>query len=314
MQRQAVAGFAGSLLRKPLGTAVLAAACGWASPALAADRWEPVAGEAAITLPDPLQAKGIAGASLACAEQKWTLSLTPAPDATVRPGEMAARLFVGAQMFEVAAMAADGKLFVPVVSLAIAPMKAGTRAKITIGDAEPALEATFPLRGSKVAIETAEPFCSKRDMSGYERIGLTPYSSYLLEAKELRKDEIRLFRQATSSEPVVSATKSVMQDGRSLLFVELCGSTWYYGASGCNAAVFARLSDAAEWKQVYDAEGADFYLDTGALVDGWPNLITLPKKGGGDEVLWAWSDDGYAVTEGGAMASGPEGASAQDEQ
>ena len=314
MQRQADAGFAGSSLGRRLGAAALAAACGWPSLALAADRWEPVAGEAIITLPDPLQAKGIAGASLSCAEQKWTLSLTVAPDASALPGEMAAKLFVGAQMFEAAAMAVDGKFSVPVASLAIAPMKAGTRAKVAIGDMEPALEATFPLRGSKVAIETAEPFCSKRDMSGYERIGLTPYSSYLLEAKELRKDEIRLFRQATTAEPVVSAAKSVLPDGRSLLFVELCGSSWYYGASGCNAAVFARLSDAGEWKQVYDAEGADLYLDTSTLVDGWPNLIALPKKGGGDEVLWAWRDDGYAVSEGNAVATGPKDPSAQEEQ
>lgn len=314
MLRHAAAGFAGSILRKRLGAAALAVACGWPSLAPAADRWEPVAGEAVITLPDPLQAKGIAGATLRCAEQKWSLSLTFAPDAAAPPGEMAAKLFVGAQVFEAVTKAESGGLSVPVTSLAIAPMKTGTRAKVTIEGAEPPLEAVFPLRGSKVAIEAAEPFCSKRDMSGYERIGLTPYSSYLLEAKELRKDEIKLFRKATSSEPVVSAAKSVMQDGRSLLFVELCGSSWYYGASGCNAAVFARLSDTAEWKQVYDTEGADLYLDTSALVDGWPNLIALPKKGGGDEVLWGWSGDGYAVTEGNAVATGPEGPAAQGQQ
>lgn len=314
MLRHAAAGFAGSILRKRLGAVALAVACGWPSLALAADRWEPVAGEAVITLPDPLQAKGIAGATLRCAEQKWSLLLTLAQDATARPGEMAAKLFVGAQVFEAVTKAEKGGLSVPVAGLALAPMKTGTRAKVTIEGTEPALEAVFPLRGSKVAIEAAEPFCSKRDMSGYERIGLTPYSSYLLEAKELRKDEIKLFRKATSSEPVVSAAKSVMQDGRSLLFVELCGSSWYYGASGCNATVFARLSDTAEWKQVYDTEGADLYLDTSALVDGWPNLIALPKKGGGDEVLWGWSGDGYAVTEGNAVATGPEGPAAQGQQ
>lgn len=314
MHSHAAAGFSGSNLRNRLGAAALAMAFGWPSLALAADRWEPVAGEAAITLPDPLQANGIAGASLRCAEQKWSLALTLAPDATARPGELAAKLFVGGQVFEAVTKTENGGLSVPVAGLALAPMKTGTRAKITIEGTEPALEAVFPLRGSKVAIEAAEPFCSKRDMSGYERIGLTPYSSYLLEAKELRKDEIKLFRTATTAEPVVSAAKSVLPDGRSLLFVELCGSTWYYGASGCNAAVFARLSDTAEWKQVFDAEGADLYLDTSALVDGWPNLIALPKKGGGDEVLWAWGGDGYAVAEGNAVATGPEGASAQDEQ
>lgn len=305
MRRHAVAGRAGSSLGRCFSGALLAVACGWSPSVLAADRWVPVDGEATITLPDPLLAKGIAGASLACAEQKWSLRLTLSPETAAPSGEAAAKLFVGAQVFEARATLENATIAVPVAGLAIAPMKTGTRAKITIEGVEPALEAIFPLRGSKVAIETAEPLCSKRDMSGYERIGLTPYSSYLLEAKELRKDEIELFRQATTAEPVVSAAKSVLPDGRSLLFVELCGSSWYYGASSCNVAAYSRLSDAAAWTQVYDAEGADLYLDNRTLVDGWPNLIALPKKGGGDEVLWAWDGEAYGVSDGDAVATGP---------
>lgn len=313
MQRHAVAGRAGSSVGRWFGGAVLAVACGWSPSAFAADRWVPVEGEATITLPEPLQAKGIAGASLACAEQKWSLRLTLSPETAAPSSGAAAKLFVGAQVFEARATLENATITVPVAGLAIAPMKTGTRAKITIEGMEPALEAIFALRGSKVAIETAEPFCSKRDMSGYERIGLTPYSSYLLEAKELRKDEIELFRQATAAEPIVSAAKSVLPDGRSLLFVELCGSSWYYGASGCNVAAYSRLSDAAAWTQVYDAEGADLYLDNRTLVDGWPNLIALPKKGGGDEVLWAWEGEAYGVSDGDAVATGP-GASQPESQ
>ena len=312
MRRHAIARRAGSCLCRWLGAAVLATA--WSPYALAADRWEPVDGEATITLADPLQAKGIAGASLACAEQKWSLRLALAPDTSVPSGEVAAKLAVGAQVFETRATVENATISVPVAGLAIAPMKTGTRAKITIEGAAPVLEAIFPLRGSKVAIETAEPLCSKRDMSEYERIGLTPYSSYLLEAKELRKDEIQLFRQATTAEPVVSAAKSVLPDGRSLLFVELCGSSWYYGASSCNVAAYARLSDTAEWTQVYDAEGADLYLDNRTLVDGWPNLIALPKKGGGDEVLWAWDGEAFAVSDDAAVATGPGAPRSESEQ
>lgn len=314
MRRHAVAGCVRPSLGKWFGAAVLAVACGWPPYALAADQWEPVEGEATITLADPLQAKGIAGASLVCAEQKWSLRLALAPDAIRPTGEAKAKLVVGGQVFDTRATVENATIAIPVAGLAIAPMKTGTRAKVTIDGVEPPFEAIFPLRGSKVALETAEPLCSKRDMSEYERIGLTPYSSYLLEAKELRKDEIQLFRQATTAEPVVSAAKSVLPDGRSLLFVELCGSSWYYGASGCNVAAYARLSDAAAWTQVYDAEGADLYLDNRTLVDGWPNLIALPKKGGGDEVLWAWDGEAYGVSDGDAVAAGPGAPRSESEQ
>ena len=268
--------------------------CSAVATAQAADRWTAEGGVASVALPDPKPASGIAGATLACAEQKWSLSVSLSPDTASLAGPVQATLMVGAQPFGIEAVAQSGRVVLPLPSLAISPLKAGTAARIAVGND---IAATFSLRGSRLAIEAAEPFCTKRDMSDYETVALTPYSSYVLEAKELRRSEIETFRQATASEPVVSATKSVMPDGRSLLFVQLCGSSWYYGASGCNTAIFARLADADEWKQVYDAEGSDLYLDAKTAVGGWPTLIALPRRGAGDEVRWAWTGDAYRLAE-----------------
>ena len=179
---------------------------------------------------------------------------------------------------------------------------------MTLGAGEAPLQAAFSLRGSKLAIEAAEPLCSKRDMSDYEAVALSPYSSYALEGRDLRKEEIALFRTATTAEPAVAAARSTDADGRSLTFVELCGSSWYYGASGCNVAIFARTGESAPWTLVYDAEGADLYLDRSALVDGWPGIIALPRKGGGDEMRWTWGGSRYVVADGEAIAEGPHGA------
>lgn len=284
--------------------AVALSLSGLTSVALANDRWMPAVGEAAILLPDPVSAKGVAGATLSCAEQQWRLGLQLRPDVLLLPGPTSATLDVSGQAFPVEASVEPGKVVLPIDAPALAVLKSGTRAQVVVGGPAAALEATFGLRGSRLAIDAAAPLCSKRDMSQYETVAFTPYSSHLLEAKELRKAEIEVFRAATAADPVVSASKTVMKDGRSLLFVQLCGSSWYYGASGCNVAVFARLSDSAEWEQVYDAEGADLYLDSRRLVDGWPSIIALPKVGG-EEVLWAWGGDGYAVVENSAVAAVP---------
>ncbi len=273
--------------------------------ATASDRWTPVDGEAAALLPDPAAAKGVAGAQLSCAGQKWALWLDLKPDALLLTGQTRATLSVGDQAFAIGATVEPGKVMLPVELAALDPLKSEVSARVVVGGPSAGVEATFSLRGSRLAIEAAAPLCSRPDMSQYETVAFTPYSSHLLEAKELRKGEIELFRTATASEPVVSATKSVMADGRSMLFVQLCGSSWYYGASGCNVAIFARLADTAPWEQVYDAEGADLYLDSRRLVDGWPSIVALPKSGGGEEVLWAWGGDSYAVVENASVAAVP---------
>jgi hypothetical protein len=273
--------------------------------ATSADRWTATDGEARISLPDPSRPKGVTGASLSCAGQSWSLALHLAPDTLQLAGPVAATLAVGSRTFDVDGAAEPGKVVLRIEGEAMVLLKTGTLMQAAVGP-DARISAAFPLRGSKVAIEAAAPFCSRREIPGADLIGLTPDSSHVAEAAELRKDEIELFRKATTAEPVVSAAKSVLPDGRSLLFVELCGSAWYYGASGCNMSIFARASDAVAWSQVYETEGADLYLDVRRPVDGWPSLIAV-SRAAGDEALWAWGGDGYAVVENDSVASVPVG-------
>lgn len=259
-----------------------------------ADNWKPIAGEAAIDLPAPKQTNGIAGAVLRCAEQRWSLDLTLEPGREAPSATPGASLAVAERTFDIIGKAAPAGISLPLARPTIVPLKSGIQLKVDFSGADPALGAAFSLRGSKVAIEAAEPLCSKRDMTGYDHIALSPYSSYLLEAAELRKTEIKVFKQATASTPVLTAGMSTLDSDRQLLFVETCGSSWYYGATGCNLAGFARTSPEADWTLVYDAEGADLYQDNGMAVDGWPNLISLPKNGG-DEIVWTWNGATYAV-------------------
>lgn len=299
----------------PACALALAATVLFASPGrAAADNWTPVTGEAAIDLPAPKQTNGIAAAALRCAEQRWSLDLTLEPGREAPVQMPSAVLAVGEQRFDAVGKAATGGISLPLARLAIGPLKSGVQLKVDFPGADPALSATFSLRGSKAAIEAAEPLCSKRDMTGYDHIALSPYSSYLLEAAELRKNEIKVFKQATASTPVLTAGMSTLDHDRQLLFVETCGSSWYYGASGCNLAGFARTSPGSEWKLVYDAEGADLYQDNGTATDGWPNLIALPKKGGGDEIVWAWNGSAYAVAPPDLVGSVPEAKSADTGQ
>ena len=275
---------------------VLATAAAVVSPTYAAGNdWTHIAGESAIDLPAPTQANGIFSAALRCTEQRWSLDLTLEPGREAPTDMPSAVLAVSEQKFDIVGKAAIGGISLPLGRLAIGPLKGGIRLTVDFPEAEPALGAAFSLRGSKAAIEAAEPLCSKRDMSGYDRITLSPYSSYVLEASELRKKEIKVFKQATASDPVLAAGVSVLDDDRKLMFIETCGSSWYYGASGCNLAGFAKTTPDSGWTLVYDAEGADLYQDNGTANDGWPNLIALPKKGGGDEIVWAWNGSEYAV-------------------
>jgi hypothetical protein len=275
-----------------------------------ANTWTPIAGESAIELPPPSRPSGIFGAALRCTEQRWSLDLTLEPGREPPAGMPNAVLAVGEQTFNVVGKAATGGISLPLARLAIGPLKGGIQLKVEFPGAEPALGAMFSLRGSKAAIEAAEPLCTKRDMTGYDQIVLSPYSSYVLEASELRKEEIKVFKQATSSVPKLAAGISALGGDRQLLFVETCGSTWYYGASGCNLAGFARTSADAPWTLVYDAEGTDLYHDNGTSTDGWPNLIALPKKGGGDEIVWAWTESGYAAAQPDLVGSVPQAQSA----
>jgi hypothetical protein len=299
----------------PCYAAIVISVAAMAYPGQAhANSWTPVTGESAIELPAPSRPSGIFSAALRCSEQRWSLDLTLEPGREAPAAMPNAVLTVGEQTFNAVGQAATGGISLPLARLAIGPLKGGIQLKVDFPGSDPALGAAFSLRGSKAAIEAAEPLCSKRDMTGYDQILLSPYSSYLLEASELRKDEIKVFKQATASVPKLAAGISALGGDRQLLFVETCGSTWYYGASGCNLAGFARSSPEGQWTLVYDAEGADLYQDNGTSTDGWPNLIALPKKGGGDEIVWAWNGNAYAAAQPDLVGSVPAAQSAGSRQ
>src|SRR5690606_16027505 len=96
---------------------------------------------------------------------------------------------------------------------------------------------------------------------------------------------------------------------RRLLFAELCGSTWYYGISGCGLAGFAPVAGEDPetpqgWRLVYESEGVFLYLDPNTSVGGWPVLVSLPMKAGDEETRWLWNGDAYEAQA--IQASAPE--------
>ncbi len=93
--------------------------------------------------------------------------------------------------------------------------------------------------------------------------------------------------------------------------MQLCGSSWYFGDSGCNVAGFAQQGADQEWKQVFDSEGVFLFDDPDHLVSGWPDLTAIPLKSGYDEYRWAWDGAAYALVKApdGAL---PEGDAATD--
>jgi hypothetical protein len=84
-------------------------------------------------------------------------------------------------------------------------------------------------------------------------------------------------------------------DGRRVLFTRLCGSSWYYGASGCNITGFAPDAKGDGWRVVYDSENVHLHTDPRAVTDGWPDIVTLPVRTGGAGLVWRWDGKAYAL-------------------
>lgn len=77
------------------------------------------------------------------------------------------------------------------------------------------------------------------------------------------------------------------------MFASLCGSTSYYGRSGCTLSGFASASPGSEWKPVYNSEGVRLYTDPKVANGGWPNLVTLPVTDGVEPEHWMWDGSEY---------------------
>ena len=284
------------------------AVLGWSIPAAAqgSDRWAALDGEAVARLPAPQTGGRIAGAALSCEAKRWTLALELTGTETP-PAEGRAALKVDGSAFPVEPEGGPGKLSVRVPTEAIGPMKEGTRLEVDLsGPLEASVgDAVFALRGSRIAISAVEERCSRRDMAAYTPVTFTPYSSFLPLVRKLRAADIRAFAEATASQPDVAAAMLELGEGRRILFTRLCGSSWYFGLSGCNITGFAPEPAAAgqgaegedaAWRVVYDTENVFLYTDPNSGVAGWPDVITLPLRADGLELVWRWDGKAYALS------------------
>ncbi|MCO5070393.1 MAG: hypothetical protein M9944_04190 [Rhizobiaceae bacterium] len=276
---------------------VLACVTGTATTALAADRWEEAAGGAVAILPTPVEPKGISGGTLYCVEQKWgflfrTDGEVGSPDAL--------KIGVEGQSFTLPVEAKSGSLHVLVPTEMLNPLKAGVRMRVSVAS-EPPLVATFNLRGSKKVIEAITPRCSPIDMSAYQEVSLLEEGPSVDAATDLFGEEIELFRQATKKQPSIAAAQFETDEGRKLLFGSLCGSTYYYGSSGCTLSGW-RESGEGDWQQIYSSEGARIYIDKARMDSGWPGLVTVAMVNGVEAIHWSWRDDVYVAVDDGMMA------------
>ncbi len=175
----------------------------WPAPASAQYAWAAPDEQAAALLPAPSDKDGpVTGGKLACAEQKWTLSLDTRAGVTVAAaGE--AILTVDTSPFDAPFAGVPGGVDITVPRDAIQPLQDGLKLVISLPGLEG--ETQFALRGSHSAIGAVEERCTPRIVTGANQVVTTPYSSYMNLARKLREDLIEDFTRATRSQPKVSA-------------------------------------------------------------------------------------------------------------
>lgn len=267
-----------------------------ANPVMAqnSDRW--IADEVQSLAKLPRVSDAVSAATLTCSAQKWTLALDLAEADGLEPGT--AEMRVDASFFEVKVAVTDTGLAISIPREALDPLKRGVRWTIDFSGKleEKPGDLTLSLRGSRLAINAMEGTCSLRDMSAYQPVTFSPYSSYLSLARELREDDLKAFTVATTAQAKIDAAMAEFGDGRRVLFTRLCGSSWYFGASGCNITGFAP-DPAAEgtWRVVYDTENKHVFTDPRSAHQGWRDIVTLPAGVGGNGKVWRWSGETYAL-------------------
>ena len=265
-------------------------------PALASDRWEEAGSGAVAILPLPKPATAIAGGSLYCAEQRWAFLFRTTPDAGLLPGAARkARLSVGADNLELDAEVSPGAVKVAVPSEILLQLREATKLVVEIGTGDDALKAVFNLRSSKLVIDAIAPRCSQIDMSAFEAVSLSDTDAAVPAATGLLAGEIKLFREFTLKQPVVSTTTLDIAADKRLLLASLCGSNNYFGDSGCSLTGYAADGPDSIWRIVYETEGVHIYLDPKHANGGWPNLVTLPVVGGTEATHWVWSGTQYEL-------------------
>ena len=275
------------------------------SPAFAQQsaRWTADETLARADVPISADMQNIKTATLSCEAQKWSLLLEMNEKSSFQQGNIT--FGVDRSSFETKALAKQNVLGIRVPHDALEKLKNGIR--LTVNLPEPADETTetspvsFSLRGSKIAINAMEEKCSQRDMSEYQAVSFTPFSSYAMLAEDLRKKDIESFKTATFSNPVLTVAMAEFGEGKRVLFTRLCGSSWYYGRSGCNVTGFAQLGKANDqtaiegWSAIYDSENVALHINEKSKSQGWPDLVTLPARTAGNGEIWRWKDHSYKI-------------------
>jgi hypothetical protein len=260
----------------------------------ASDRWEQAGGGAVAILPIPNPAAVITGGSLVCAEQRWALRLRLDRQPQVPALSDKAALSIGQADFTVEVEQDWGSATIPLTTEMLELLKSGTRLTVATEDVgDPPPSATFALRGSRAVIEAIAPLCSQVDMSAYTAVTLLETDPAVETAKPLLAAEAKLFRAATGRQPTYAATTLMLEGDKRLMFASLCGSSNYYGRSGCTLAGFAATGPTSEWRPVYNSEGVLLYTDPRASTGGWPNLVTLPVVEGAEPEHWMWNGSEY---------------------
>lgn len=295
------------------------------------DRWVADADEARATLPAATGEHAVTGAVMACAEQRWTLRLEVADAEGLIPGE--GTLTIGTQPpYEAAATVEDERLVLAVPSQAIEPIKAGLRLALAFeGPLAQAVGApSFPLRGSRLALQDVEEACSRPDMSAYDEVAFSRYSPHIALARTLRQADIEAFTASTTLQAELTAAMVDFGADRRVLFTRICGaSSWYFGLTGCNVTGFVEEREdaaaqgagadptdeveadaegaspaddaapeeapAATWRIVYDSEGVLLHVDPLRAGREWPDLVTLPLKGTAEMSRWRWDGGSYTL-------------------
>jgi hypothetical protein len=271
---------------------LLATLLGTSAPALASDRWEDAGSGAVAILPVPLKATAITGGSLVCSEQRWSLRLR-ADSSTASFGLVPAKLAIDEESFPVTAEQEPRVITVPIDHVMIEGLKSGAGLSIGLGSGAPA--AAFALRDSRKVLEAIAPRCSQVDMSAFEQVSLSETDPAVERARPLLDEETKLFREATSATPKLAATHLDRGAGREMLFATLCGSSWYYGRTGCSLFGYLRPTPADEWREAYNSEGMRLYIDPAASNGRWPDLVTLEHNGGVEPIRWNWNGSHYEL-------------------
>jgi hypothetical protein len=280
--------------RRRLGFCAAAFLLSGALSAMAGDRWEEAGSGAVAILPVPLKATNITGGSFSCAEQRWSFRLRVEATSATLLHETDVVVTVDGVDLPAKASLSPGVVTIAIPFQMLEPLKAGNRLSFAFGG-EPA--AVFSLRGSRAVLDAIAPRCSAVDMSAYQSVALSETDQSIGTATKLMADEAALFSEATGKQPLLSAASVKVAQDAEMVFASLCGSSRYYGESGCTLSGFARQGASEDWREVYNSEGMALYLDPKTSADGWPDLVTLVQGGGAEPSHWMWNGLAYEIRE-----------------